>query len=346
MKEEIQVKKNILFTLAFILIHLLEVFYFTILYRHIRMTIYVGITGLIYLRYFLLAKKQRDAFDDFVYLIFMCIEVALHAVFATLILSKYSGAEFYLLSSLAAVFLFGANYKRPVKQYILLGLIPICTILITNILPSDFKLTDNNYIPVTIIRFTSIILSIASILILCLTNRAAILRTQNENNNHIEELKFFSNYDPLTKILNRRSMQKLLKEMPLYTLVMFDIDDFKKLNDTYGHECGDIVLTELTKRISTYLTDDVAFSRWGGEEFLIVYPYHSESTILSITGLNNIVSKDIYNLNGTEVKVTITGGVGFSKPGVEFDKILSQADELLYNGKKNGKNQIVFPESY
>ncbi len=345
-RESFVERKNSIITLALAISHIFFIFYFIFFLKNTCMIFYNILSTSTYILLYKFTRKHTESSNEFIVLTVLTIEISVFAILIHLMLSAASGSGYYLLGMSAAIFLYSTNIENSFKRYLFLSLLPITALLVMNLLPQTTRYVDSNPIYIKIMRLIAIPYTIGALILLSVTIRDRLIRTSNDNKKYIDELKFFSNYDPLTKILNRRSMQKLLKEMPLYTLVMFDIDDFKKLNDNYGHEFGDFVLTELTKRISASLTDDTAFSRWGGEEFLIVYPYHSEATILSITELNSIVSKDLYKLNDTEVKVTITGGVSFSKPGVEFDKVLSDADELLYIGKSKGKNQIVFPKTY
>ncbi len=153
--------------------------------------------------------------------------------------------------------------------------------------------------------------------------------------------------DPLTMLFNRRSCRSKLDELiengiP-YTAVMADIDYFKSINDTYGHACGDFVLKEISALLKKYAGGNDAFAaRWGGEEFLMIFPRKAaaetkktaEAMLDEIRGTN-------YSFDGNVIKVTLTFGIAESRAGETADITVNRADELLYQGKENGRNRIV-----
>lgn len=153
--------------------------------------------------------------------------------------------------------------------------------------------------------------------------------------------------DPLTMLLNRRSclakMRELIGNEKLYTVVMGDIDYFKKINDTYGHACGDYVLKEISGLLDKYAADNGAFvSRWGGEEFLMVFPeYNSEQTLKVITETLDEIRRMEYLYDGKTVNVTMTFGISQVLSGDNEEAAVKRADELLYSGKQEGRNRIV-----
>lgn len=153
--------------------------------------------------------------------------------------------------------------------------------------------------------------------------------------------------DPLTMLLNRRSsrmkIDNLLENKMLYTVAMGDIDFFKKINDTYGHAAGDYVLTEVSAVLKKYASENNAFAaRWGGEEFLLVFDSKTGKETLSVVSkmLEEIRSKD-YCFDGSNIKVTMTFGISEVRNGDNAESAVNRADELLYDGKQNGRNRIV-----
>ena len=152
-------------------------------------------------------------------------------------------------------------------------------------------------------------------------------------------------YDQLTELYNRRSMlDHLDKIFPTLTsmhwVAMIDIDDFKKFNDTYGHNCGDYVLVELAN-IMRCVCAGSALCRWGGEEFLICTDGISlDTSILEL--FRQAVERRKFIYEGTQLKLTITIGVANYEPGQSLDKWIQHADDNLYEGKRTGKNKIVY----
>lgn len=163
-----------------------------------------------------------------------------------------------------------------------------------------------------------------------------------------------ANVDSLTGISNRRKMQQLLKialeeyETPQYQTViaMLDIDFFKKINDTYGHDVGDEVLKELAKilRDKHDANEDFHVSRWGGEEFLIFYERHQknkEDIIKEFDMLRQQIQDTVISYNNFNINITATIGLAFYEKGATIQSLLKQADENLYLGKESGRNKVV-----
>lgn len=171
-----------------------------------------------------------------------------------------------------------------------------------------------------------------------------------ENKNKI--LNNLANFDMLTEIKNRRSMleeikaevEKFNKSKLGFFIAIADIDNFKNFNDTYGHDCGDLILKEVAnilKRNSEEFSIDV--SRWGGEEFLILIKYNELEMAESVC---QKISDDIrnykLNYNETDISITITIGVSyFGKDYKDIDEVLKNADRNLYIGKTTTKNCII-----
>ena len=166
----------------------------------------------------------------------------------------------------------------------------------------------------------------------------------------VEELEKYVNYDTLTHLLNRRSMDNYLQAAykqaktgkATFCLMMMDIDDFKKVNDTYGHAFGDEVLKYVAATISTGVKKDDNVFRWGGEEILVLLETDEEKTVAAAERIRKDIAKDpvIYQ-DGTEVYVTVTIGVAPYHNGVSIQQMMEEADAKLYFGKRNGKNQVV-----
>jgi len=156
-----------------------------------------------------------------------------------------------------------------------------------------------------------------------------------------------ANYDPLTRIFNRRRFLELLdlglkKAQHLnqgLCLVFFDIDHFKKINDTYGHNTGDDVLKELAALIASAIRITDIFARWGGEEFLILI---ESTTLENATILAGKLRKAVMEHEFPGVKkVTCSFGVTSYVPGETGEDFISRADAALYRAKESGRNRVV-----
>lgn len=155
--------------------------------------------------------------------------------------------------------------------------------------------------------------------------------------------------DSLTGIYNRRAYELRIKEelsrfqrydQP-FSLVLFDIDHFKKVNDQYGHQAGDKCLREITARIRPSLRDSDFMARYGGEEFIIILPGTNEEDAYRVAEkVRNLVAKTRFLYQGAEVPVTISLGLTEVKSTDEAPEILFQrVDSAMYQAKKGGRNQ-------
>jgi len=159
-----------------------------------------------------------------------------------------------------------------------------------------------------------------------------------------------ANYDPLTHLLNRRSMDEYLKEaytqaetaQQPFCLVLADIDDFKKFNDTYGHDCGDEVLISVANMISGNVREGDQVCRWGGEEILALLQVDLETAVQIAERICRGTASNVLRYKDVDVNVTLTMGVSEFKAGKTIHSMIEEADENLYRGKKNGKNQVVY----
>ncbi|EPU5977275.1 tetratricopeptide repeat-containing diguanylate cyclase [Vibrio vulnificus] len=195
-------------------------------------------------------------------------------------------------------------------------------------------------------RILMIWIVIVGLLLLLGVRRIAIIR---KHNLHLQTLSYV---DPLTGANNRRFFQSeietpnLLNRAHLYRIVLVDLDWFKSINDTHGHEIGDFVLVETAKRIKQQLASDELFVRWGGEEFLLVLK-NDDDLPLRLQKLVESIRTSAYQLKGKSYNITIS--VGASEPcGLNELKNSSDAfvtaDMCLYQAKNLGRDRAITPE--
>lgn len=169
-----------------------------------------------------------------------------------------------------------------------------------------------------------------------------------KNQHDIKELlKQTSDYDPLTSLLNRRGFlaafrprQKLYerKQQP-YGILFLDIDFFKKVNDTYGHDIGDLVLKQLAKILRSQLRSSDLVARWGGEEFIVVVGESDKEAVLKVAEKLRKAVEEFSEKNLP--KFTISIGLAMADGNKDFDTLLKEADEALYKAKESGRNRVV-----
>ena len=166
----------------------------------------------------------------------------------------------------------------------------------------------------------------------------------SEQNDKLEELV---SKDPLTHLYNRRAFMSLLdKELArakrhgsTITLAILDIDHFKKVNDTFGHNVGDEVLCRFANELIDNMRTEDLICRWGGEEFVILlWEATADGTFSRMDQIREKISQIDFDTVG---KITFSTGMVTMKEGEEFKDWLRRADEALYKAKETGRNKIV-----
>ncbi|WP_373035944.1 GGDEF domain-containing protein [Sulfurimonas sp.] len=164
----------------------------------------------------------------------------------------------------------------------------------------------------------------------------------------VKTLEEKSNLDSLTKVFNRRALSSYLKNvcsndnLPYeFHLLMLDIDDFKNINDKYGHVAGDKVLIFIANILKKTLRDGDKVFRYGGEEFIIILNRIDDSHCKKITNrLLDLVRGNKLIYKGEGLRVTMSIGTTKYAKGDTPDTLIARADKALYKAKKSGKNQV------
>ena len=168
----------------------------------------------------------------------------------------------------------------------------------------------------------------------------------------LSEVKKEKNIDYLTGVLNRRGFESESTKIEnafnmfdsKYAVIFFDIDDFKKVNDKYGHDCGDVILKTFGTILNKLTREDDIIARYGGEEFVSLLHYNDEEEIKrysqrvkEIITHNKFVYKD-----DIKIKLKFSAGISFRTRYDSAKEAIKKADLLLYKAKSEGKDQIIF----
>ena len=155
--------------------------------------------------------------------------------------------------------------------------------------------------------------------------------------------------DTLTGLHNRRSandfIEKLIKrhDEKGFCVCMCDIDFFKKVNDSYGHDIGDKVLAGVAQTLVENVTDECLVSRWGGEEFLIIFPnMNGDEARALVDIIRSRIKKIEFDTGSKTFNITVTYGLAEYGFNGDAEAVVKEADDKLYIGKENGRDQIVF----
>lgn len=171
---------------------------------------------------------------------------------------------------------------------------------------------------------------------------------QNPYNTVFANLNKLSSIDDLTHLYNHRSFQSMLEkhreialqESKFFYLILFDIDNFKNINDTYGHLIGDEVLVETAQIIKSNIRSYDSAFRHGGDEFaVILYNTSYETAKLITTRITDTLAA--YELTSEKICITLSGGAVIYS-GESLEELIKKTDRLLYRAKKDGRNRVYF----
>ena len=167
---------------------------------------------------------------------------------------------------------------------------------------------------------------------------------------YYEEIYRMTIIDGLTQAYNKRYfLENLEREIArcsrherYLSLVMFDIDHFKAINDNHGHLTGDFVLKELARRVRTRVRKEEVFARYGGEEFIATLPEATRENALEFADqLRRLVQRETFDFEGDKLAVTISAGVATIKKEIDALAFVKLADENLYRAKRAGRNKVI-----
>jgi diguanylate cyclase (GGDEF)-like protein len=184
--------------------------------------------------------------------------------------------------------------------------------------------------------------------------RTSDLKIRNEqlHNEIIErqkaeaKLEYLATIDPLTSIFNRRKFNEILsyelkrneRHNKGLALILCDLDNFKNINDSFGHDAGDKVLTNFTKMITGAIRKSDVFARWGGEEFVLLLPETSLETATQIAGKLRLLTET--NMISQVGIITASFGVTQHQTENNEKDLITRADLALYKAKDNGRNRV------
>ncbi len=296
----------------------------------------------------LFQKKIPELFSIF----FLISNLVVYSLFFS-IKTKYSaGVELYPMVLPGVCYILTFELKKPKWLCPIFAISSGCICIYEKIF---YGSKSYNELPFTFNFYyghevsTTIIVLIA-ISILCLVYEKFLLTRLSIERKQKEELLHIANHDPLTGLINRRRLWEHLYSFEVekvekgidFVISIFDIDYFKRVNDTYGHDCGDFVLVEVSKLIKENLLKNVKIGRWGGEEFLLLYRgYSNEEVIEDLERLRALVDNRIFDYLGTKIHITITLGVSSSTYCDSAEHVIADADKQLMKGKIQGKNRVV-----
>jgi len=264
-----------------------------------------------------------------------------HGVIATVFLGLKSGFHYYIYALVLIPF-FVSSYTLKIRIFRLLGAIVVILFL---------EIWGVHSVPLIALKESHLDFLHYMNLIFFLLIIAFISYLYTISSNHYQEMLFErSNHDHLTNLYNRRYVSELFcyndhsrqKKDPMrYALLLIDVDNFKQINDRYGHHGGDAVLVRLAEVLRRNVQRSAIVCRWGGEEFLIVMRGTTPDELTEIAEHLRTVIETAHTTGENGFGVTVTLGGAVSSEEDTFDEVFARADKALYFGKQNGKNRVV-----
>lgn len=325
-------------------VHAFLLVFFT--FTHVSFMAIVNVVSVLtYVGLYLIIRYEKSR----TYILVALAEIIVHMLLAVACVGWDCGFQFYFFGAMGMVFFtdyFFARARLQRVNTVLLSLISAASFPAALILSRRhvhrYILDDNIATGITGINALFMFVFVA-VCFWLLVSKA---------NFYEDELTRQANHDKLTELVNRNYLIEYLQkvyeaeDMADYWLAMLDIDDFKKINDTYGHNCGDYVLKSVANLISEN-SCGMTPCRWGGEEFILVGRMAERraegpgSASFVMEKLRRAVEKFDFRYEGREIKVTVTIGLSGYMKAQTVDEWINEADKKLYQGKQSGKNRLV-----
>lgn len=267
----------------------------------------------------------------------------------TCIIGWRSNMQWLLLISIMVVFFtIEVDMKSKMNYLWFSAILLLVLTLITHILPL-YK--DINQYNTAIYQFVISIFYSLSIGFLAFRYCIKFNETDEKLRETNNKLKQMASIDALTQLINRRQMNENLsmevfeftRNGTPFVIAIADVDFFKKVNDSYGHDTGDYVLKELAIIFMKTMEGRGSVARWGGEEFLFCFEkLNGQKAVSILDNMRKQVESHNFFFKEQNLKITITIGVEEYSEILGLESTISNADQKLYVGKTNGRNRVIF----
>lgn len=327
--------RTLIFLIMCLCVHIFNVFLFW-KFGLYPLVVLNAISSVIYVAFLTIFK------DENLRISFAYFEIIFFSAMTELISGGHFGTLTFVIGMVAVIFFMLPYSNRKKHIYQLIGAALAVAISLISVFNYSLypELMDLVLHHSSFVKVLNLIITLFSLFYL--TNLYLVeLRTTRE------KLDYNINHDVLTGLYNRRFFEGIMKRSKeeketSYSVAMLDVDDFKKINDTYGHETGDKVLAAVSKCIESCLPQNGVAVRWGGEEFVLYLPQADSAQAEGILNCfrTKLSEQAVYH-KGNRVVITATIGLCTGESIADYEEYIRQADEKLYWGKQHGKNQIV-----
>lgn len=269
------------------------------------------------------------------------IEVLIHATLGSLLIGWEAGFYYYLLMFIPALIAGNRSFRRAAGEVLFLWLFYIVLYMATRLVEPLQPIAAGALQGIYLFNL-SVVFGMFSYLSLY------YMRTVKQAH---ASLRYMATIDPLTRLYNRRHVAELANREILgngvcsngaeLAFLLMDIDHFKQINDHYGHDCGDQVLSEVSQLLTVTLRDKDYLGRWGGEEFLAVLPDADARQALQVAErVRQVVAGHDWSRYCLDTPVTLSIGVSQHRAGEALSEAVARADAALYAGKHGGRNRV------
>jgi len=320
--------------IIYLLLHVIYLVLFLIAQLYVMVYVTTAIVG-VYALFFLLIKYKKY----YPYALCCGNEFFAFIIFSSLMLGFSTGFHLYLIGFCVVSF-FTSYFKKndnikPSLIWVGLSLVIYLTIFfICEFVPPYYAI--DKWLEISLFTIHAIIaFGLVAAFLTVFIKYAYSLEHKIINESRTDELTQISNRYGLYDYFDKE------KDKEDKVLALFDIDDFKNINDTYGHVAGDIVLKRIAQ-IALQVLDDAFVCRYGGEEFVIVLSDSKQNPFFDyLEAFRKTVAKEVFEFGGKNFSVTITIGAAKYVENIKLVKWVELADEKMYNGKNTGKNKTV-----
>ena len=267
-------------------------------------------------------------------------EVIGHAALAVRSLGWESGFHYYLLVFIPVIFV--SATRRPSSKVGLAMLLGLIYMGMDAVMRSVPPLSVVDPLALAVLRYANITACFAFLGYLAYFYRKTVAEAERR-------LRIMATTDSLTGLYNRRhiigiaeyeKMRRKRSQRPL-SFIVADIDNFKSVNDRYGHEIGDRTLTMVSRQVRSVLREQDSVVRWGGEEFLMLLPDKGIEIATAVAErIKETIAAKPVRQGENELTITITLGVGECRENENIDACIARADQALYRGKRAGKKRV------
>ncbi|MBQ5311093.1 MAG: GGDEF domain-containing protein [Oscillospiraceae bacterium] len=293
---------------------------------------------------------QTGKYAQFCYVTFC--EICLCAIFSSVMVGLRPGFQMYIIGIMPVIFYMQFSIRRKRDSFrstFIVGILGVLSFLACKIVSIAVKpvcetvdsVFDGIYIYNALCMFT-LLLFFSMVFLKQMQNTHTTLEKEKE------EIEKSAGDDALTGILNRRSFYKYITELDKredpYSFIICDIDNFKTVNDTYGHEAGDEVLKNLSGVLRSVAKAPAKSFRWGGEELVVLTDMHLDDATRLAERIRRHAERTVTIWDGKDIRCTITAGVAESTEAENCEELMAVADQRLYAGKTTGKNRVIYKD--